>query len=71
VANSGSAGQPHDGDCRASYLLIDNSVPLIRRVEYDVERELRALSRCGLPWADWVASIIRSAAAQMPIGEAG
>jgi putative phosphoesterase len=46
VANSGSAGLAHDGDWRASYLLFENegAVPQIRRVEYDLEREVRELS---------------------------
>jgi predicted phosphodiesterase len=43
VANSGSVGLPHDGDRRASYLLLDDGEPSIRRVEYDVDRELKAL----------------------------
>src|SRR5579863_7500894 len=53
VANSGSVGQPHDGDRRASYLLMDDGEVAIRRVEYDVERELRALRSSGLPHAEW------------------
>src|SRR5918996_504138 len=35
VANSGSVGQPWDGDARASYLLVDDGEGSIRRVEYD------------------------------------
>jgi putative phosphoesterase len=66
VANSGSAGQPHDGDPRACYLLIDDSVPRVRRVEYDVEAELRALRACGIPHAAWVAKILSTARPQMP-----
>jgi diadenosine tetraphosphatase ApaH/serine/threonine PP2A family protein phosphatase len=44
VVNTGSVGLPYDGDRRASYLLIDDSKPEIRRVEYDMDRELGALS---------------------------
>lgn len=66
IANSGSVGQSHDGDPRAAYLLLDDSVPIIRRVEYDVDRELRALSACGLPHAEWVMKIIQTASPQMP-----
>jgi putative phosphoesterase len=66
VVNSGSAGLPHDGDRRAAYLLLDDSTPVIRRVEYDVDRELEALSLCGLPHADWVARILASATPQVP-----
>ena len=66
VVNAGSVSLSHDGDRRAAYLLLDESKPAIRRVEYDMERELRALSCCGLPHADWVAKILESARPQMP-----
>lgn len=66
VANTGSVGLPYDGDRRASYLLIDDSKPEIRRVEYDMNRELGALSRSGFPHADWVARTLESGAPQMP-----
>jgi len=66
IANSGSVGQPHDGDNRAAYLLLDDSVPTIRRVEYAVDRELKALSVSGLPHANWVKRIIQTASPQMP-----
>jgi len=35
-------------------------------VEYDVDKELKALSGCGLPHADWVAKILESGCPQMP-----
>lgn len=66
VANSGSVSLSYDGDRRASYLLFDDLTPTIRRVEYDVEAEIRALSACGLPHADWIAKILRSARPEMP-----
>lgn len=66
VANTGSVSLSYDGDRRASYLLLDDSTPTIRRVEYDVERELKALSSCRFPHADWVAKILQSATPQMP-----
>jgi len=66
VANTGSAGLSYDGDRRAAYLLLDEAKPAIRRVEYDVDRELQALSGCGLPHAGWVAKILDSASSQMP-----
>jgi predicted phosphodiesterase len=66
VANSGSVGLSYDGDRRASYLLLDESKPEIRRVEYDVGKELTALSTCGLPHTDWIAKILESASPQMP-----
>jgi predicted phosphodiesterase len=66
VANTGSVSLSYDGDRRAAYLLLDESKPAIRRVEYDVARELKALAGCGLPHADWVAKILDSASPQMP-----
>ena len=49
VANTGSVGLSYDGDRRAAYLLLDDSTPAIRRVEYDVDRELEALSAPAFP----------------------
>ncbi len=66
VANSGSVSLSHDGDRRAAYLLLDESKPSIRRVEYDVDAELKALSTCGLPHADWMARTLETASPQMP-----
>jgi|SRR5271157_1300792 len=66
VVNTGSVSLSYDGDRRAAYLLLDESKPAIRRVEYDVDRELKALSGCGLPHADWVAKILGSGCFQMP-----
>jgi predicted phosphodiesterase len=66
VANTGSVSLSYDGDRRAAYLLLDDSRPSIRRVEYDVEREITALSACGLPHADWVANMLTTARPQMP-----
>ena len=66
VVNSGSVGLSYDGDCRASYLLLDNDNVTVRRVEYDVEKELQALSTGDLPHADWIARTLRVASPQMP-----
>ena len=66
VANTGSVSLSYDGDRRAAYLLLDDSKPAIRRVEYDVAAELKALSGCGLPHADWVARILDIGSFQMP-----
>ena len=66
VANAGSVSLSYDGDRRAAYLLLDDGAPAIRRVEYDVDREIRALGDCGLPHAGWVARILDSGRAQMP-----
>jgi predicted phosphodiesterase len=66
VANSGSVSLSYDGDTRASYLLLDESAPTIRRVEYDVEKEVKALSECGLPHAAWIQKMLSTATPQMP-----
>jgi predicted phosphodiesterase len=66
VANTGSVSLSYDGDHRASYLLLDGSSPTIRRVEYDLEKELKALSFCGLPHVDWIAKSLRAGSPQMP-----
>ena len=66
VANAGSVSLSFDGDQRASYLLLDESTPVIRRVEYDVDEELKALAQCGLPNSDWIARTLKEARPQMP-----
>jgi predicted phosphodiesterase len=66
VANTGSVSLSYDGDCRAAYLLLDGFKPTIRRVEYNIGRELKALSLCGLPHADWIAKMLAGAQPQMP-----
>jgi putative phosphoesterase len=66
VVNTGSISLSHDGDRRASYLLLDDFTPTIRRVEYDVDRELKSLADCELPHAEWVARILETAQPQMP-----
>jgi len=66
VVNTGSVSLSHDGDRRAAYLVLDDTTPTIRRVEYDVDRECKALASSGLPYADWVAKILASARPQMP-----
>ncbi len=67
VANTGSVSLSHDGDLRAAYLLLDDGLkPSIRRVEYDVEKELQALADCGLPHADWTAKMLKRGGFQMP-----
>jgi predicted phosphodiesterase len=66
VINTGSVSQSLDGDPRASYLLIDNGTPKVRRVEYDIEKEIIAMTASGLPHADWVARTLRAARPQMP-----
>jgi predicted phosphodiesterase len=65
VANTGSVSLSYDGNRRAAYLLLDRLEPTIRRVEYDVEGELKALSESSIPRADWVARTIETARPQM------
>lgn len=65
IVNSGSVSLSYDGDCRASYVLIDDGKATIRRVEYDVDREIEALRISGLPHAEWIVKILASASPQM------
>jgi putative phosphoesterase len=65
VANSGSVSLSYDGDRRAAYLVLDDELSddkraEIRRVEYDVEREVQALADFAMPHADWLAGTLRS-----------
>ncbi|MSV28124.1 MAG: metallophosphoesterase [Bryobacterales bacterium] len=66
VANTGSVSLSYDGDLRAAYLLLDDSKPVIRRVEYDLDKELKALSGCGLPHAGWIARMLQTGRFQVP-----
>jgi putative phosphoesterase len=66
LINTGSVGLSYDGDPRASYLVFDQGTPSIRRVEYNIERELNALASCGLPGATWTAKMLRTSSPQMP-----
>ena len=59
VANSGSVGMPYDGDPRASYLLVEDGQATVRRVEYDVEAEIKCLVGSGYPRAAWLAEVRR------------
>lgn len=66
IANSGSVSLSHDGDPRASYLLIENGVPQIRRVEYDLQQEIRSLQQSSMPHAQWIIRTLQAASPQMP-----
>jgi putative phosphoesterase len=59
VANSGSVGMPFDGDPRASYLLVEDGLASVRRVPYDLEREVDALRARRYPEAEWLADRLR------------
>jgi putative phosphoesterase len=60
VANSGAVSLPYDGDPRASYALIDGEDVEIRRVEYDVEEEIRLLLRTDDPFAKSTAETLKT-----------
>jgi len=51
IVNTGSVGQPRDGDPRASFALFDTAGPAveIHRASYDVERTQELMRDCGLP----------------------
>jgi predicted phosphodiesterase len=66
VANTGSVSLSFDGDVRAAYLLLDGSEAVVRRVEYDVAKEITALSRLGVPHSEWLGRTLASARPQMP-----
>ena len=66
IVNSGSVSLSHDGDPRASYALIDGSTAEIRRVDYDMEKEIRDVQDAGMPHSDWIARTLRESAPQLP-----
>lgn len=66
LLNTGSVGLPFDGDSRASYLLLDDGKPIIRRVAYSTDREADLLSSSNIPHADWTIRMLRSSRPQMP-----
>ena len=59
VCNCGSVGAPYDGDPRASYLIIDDGRPAIRRVKYDVEKESKRLLASDYTYKEWLAEMRR------------
>ncbi|HET8892274.1 MAG TPA: metallophosphoesterase family protein [Candidatus Angelobacter sp.] len=59
VCNTGSVGSPYDGDPRASYLMITDGQPTIRRVAYDVEKEVGRLLASDYPLKKWIAEMRR------------
>jgi putative phosphoesterase len=66
LVNTGSVGLSYDGDPRASYLLLDDGIPSTRRIDYNLEKELKALASCGLPGAEWTATMLRKSSPQLP-----
>jgi putative phosphoesterase len=49
VLNPGSVGLPSDGDPRAAFAVIEDGVPRLERVEYEVEATVGRLDRKALP----------------------
>ena len=68
LVNSGSVSLSYDGDPRAVYALVDDDRVTIRRVEYDVEREVTALFERQCPDAAWLADILRTGTPVPPPG---
>jgi predicted phosphodiesterase len=66
VANAGAAGFPWDGDPRASYLLVDDGRPAVRRVPYDVEAARRDAHEAGHPLPDWLGDVYASGTFTVP-----
>lgn len=71
VCNTGSVGAPYDGDPRASYLLIDDGQPAIRRVEYGLEQEAGRLLSSSYPLKEWIAETRRRGSYVPPPEENG
>ena len=69
VTNSGAASLSFDGDRRASYAIIDGDRVEIRRVDYDVEEEIRLLRSSNDPFAASTAETLRTGR-PAPVGEA-
>jgi putative phosphoesterase len=68
LVNSGSVSLSYDGDPRAAYALVDDDQATIRRVEYDVEREVTALFKRQCPDAAWLADMLRKGTPVPPPG---
>jgi putative phosphoesterase len=71
VTNSGALSLSFDGDRRASYALIDGEQLEIKRVDYDVEEEIRLLLRADDPFATSTAETLRTGTYVPPLGSRG
>jgi len=60
VINSGAASLAFDGDPRASYAVIDGDRVEIRRVAYDVEKEIDLLARSDDPLRESTMAMLRT-----------
>jgi len=47
LINTGSVGQPRDGDPRACYVTFDGTAVVFRRVDYDVSSTVKKIKRIG------------------------
>ncbi|MBA2304387.1 MAG: metallophosphoesterase family protein [Acidobacteria bacterium] len=68
LANSGSVSLSYDGDPRSAYAVVDDDQITIRRVEYDIEREVKTLFEMQYPYAAWVADMLRKGTYVPPPG---
>ena len=68
VANSGAVSLSYDGDPRAAYALMDDGQVTIRRVDYDIEREVATVVAWRCPDASWLAGMLRSGTPLPPPG---
>lgn len=67
IANSGSVGYPVDGDWRPSYLLIDDDQVSVRRIEYDLEKEIARVRASPFPTRSWLVEVHRRAELVQPV----
>lgn len=49
ICNPGSIGQPRDGNPKASYMIISNGVPKIKRFDYNKKHYMNEARKLGLP----------------------
>ena len=60
LVNSGAVSLSYHGDPRAAYALIDGQHIQIKRVEYDIEEEIRLLLATDDPFAESTVETLRS-----------
>jgi putative phosphoesterase len=60
LVNTGAVSLSFDGDTRAAYALLDDDRLEIRRVEYDIEEEIRLLLCSDDPFAQSTAETLRT-----------
>ena len=60
ILNPGSAGQPRDGDWRASYMIFDTATHELEnaRLEYDIDKTCDRIRR-SMPHADELIAILK------------